>query len=323
MSLLKKLYAFSTTWCGTIVIVLFVIFFIAQAFIIPSRSMVNTLYEGDLLFVKKFTYGIPIPRIPWIEVPVVPDFRGNGHLIEGRRPTRGEIVIFIPPHLEKTYFVKRTFAVGGDEVVMTQEGLYLRPNEGDSFIAEHFASHKKREFMGKTFVLNPLADKFKGIHYNKFRNVAYERLMLVGGAMKPYADENGEIYFHHKVEDERFFMIGDNRDGSEDSRFWGSVPYRDIIGTPWFIYFSLNLKNSEESALGENFIYKIRWERMFKGVDGLEKLAAKNAESRESDSIDSADSSANHADSADSDSSSQSTANSIESSTQTGEILLK
>ena len=71
--------------------------------------MVNTLYEGDLLFVKKFSYGIPIPRIPWIEVPVLPDFRGNGHIMEGKRPQKGDIVIFIPPHLEKDLFCEAHF----------------------------------------------------------------------------------------------------------------------------------------------------------------------------------------------------------------------
>lgn len=277
MSFLKKLYDFSTTWVGAIIIVLFVIFFIAQAFVIPSRSMVNTLYEGDLLFVKKFSYGIPIPRIPWLEVPVMPDFRGNGHLIEGKRPKRGEIVIFIPPHLEKTYFVKRTFAVGNDEVIMTKEGIYLRPNEGDEYIKSHFADCKTREFMGKTFVFSPMMRDFKGIHYNETDPIAYNKLFLAGGAMKPYITDDDEVYFYHKVEEDRFFMVGDNRDGSEDSRFWGSVPYRDIIGTPWFIYFSLNLANSDEAKLGSNFVYKIRWERMFKGVKGLEELAKKNA----------------------------------------------
>lgn len=273
-----NLYRFSTTWVGTIIIVLFVVFFIAQAFVIPSRSMVNTLYEGDLLFVKKFSYGIPIPRIPWLEVPILPDFNGNGHLLEGRRPSRGEIVIFIPPHLEKAYFVKRLFGVGGDEVIMTKEGLYLRPKEGDSYINEHFPSSKRREFFGKEFVYDPYMETYKGIHYNKIVNVAYDRLeILSGAAMKTYKDESGELFFYYKVEDDKFFMIGDNRDGSEDSRFWGSVPYRDIIGTPWFIYFSLNLSNSTESKLDSNNLYKIRWERMFKGVDGIEELARKNA----------------------------------------------
>lgn len=113
MRFLKFLYRFSNSWIGTIIIVLFIIFFIAQGYIIPSRSMVNTLYEGDLLFGKKFVYGIPIPRIPWINIPIIPDFNNNGHLIEGKRPSRGDIVIFIPPHIDNTYFVKRTFAIGG------------------------------------------------------------------------------------------------------------------------------------------------------------------------------------------------------------------
>ena len=287
MKFFSKLYNFSTTWTGTIIIVLFIIFFVAQAFIIPSRSMVWTLLEGDLLFVKKFSYGIPIPRIPWVEVPIMPDFRGNGHIMEGKRPKQGEIVIFIPPHLEKTYFVKRTFAVGGDEVIMAQDGLYFRPKEGDSLIAEKFSDFKKREFMGKVFVKNPLMPTYKGIHYNENDPVSYKMLLIRGGAMKPYESASGEIYFYHKVEDDHFFMIGDNRDGSEDSRFWGSVPYKDIIGTPWFIYFSLNLQNSDEAKLGAKYIYKIRWERMFKGVDGLEKLATKKYNESALDSLDS------------------------------------
>jgi len=94
---LNKLYDFSSSWTGTVVIVLFIIFFIAQAFVIPSGSMISTLRVGDMLFVKKFAYGIPTPRIPWIEVKVLPDFNGNGHLIEGDRPQRGDIVVFRYP----------------------------------------------------------------------------------------------------------------------------------------------------------------------------------------------------------------------------------
>ena len=64
MNLLKKLYHWSSTWTGTVVIVLSIIFFVAQAFVIPSGSMKNSLLIGDMLFVKKFAYGIPTPTIP-------------------------------------------------------------------------------------------------------------------------------------------------------------------------------------------------------------------------------------------------------------------
>ena len=94
MKILAKLYKFCSSWTGTFIIVFIVIFFIAQAFVIPSGSMKNTLLVGDFLFAKKFVYGIPTPHIPWLEIPVLPDFNNNGHLIEGNRPKRGEIVIF-------------------------------------------------------------------------------------------------------------------------------------------------------------------------------------------------------------------------------------
>ena len=103
--MLKKIYNWSSSWTGTIVIVLTIIFFVAQAFVIPSGSMKNTLLIGDMLFVKKFSYGVPSPTIPWIEVKVLPDFKGNGHLIEGERPKRGDIVVFRYPHNPDIHYV--------------------------------------------------------------------------------------------------------------------------------------------------------------------------------------------------------------------------
>lgn len=302
MEFLKKLYRFSSSWTGTIFIVAFVIFFIAQAFVIPSRSMVGTLYEGDMLFVKKFSYGIPIPRIPWLEIPVLPDFNGNGHLLEGERPKRGDIVVFIPPHIEKTYYVKRNFAVGGDEVVYAYDGFYLRPKEGDAYITEHFPNAEKKQFFGKTFIKNPYMQEHLGIHY-ELDNLRFKEALssirfdgrewkVLGGegfAMKPIgADGNAiernqtytekEIVFYKKIAPDEFFMIGDNRDNSLDSRYWGSVPYSRIIGTPWLIYFSLNLGNSVEAQekaqeLGKDegwWKYTVRWNRVFKSVEDLE-----------------------------------------------------
>lgn len=325
---LNGLWAFASSWSGTIVIVLVLIFFVMQAFVIPTRSMVSTLLEGDFLFVKKFSYGIPIPRIPWLEINILPDFNGNGHLIEGERPKRGDVVVFIPPHIEKTYFVKRTFAVGGDEVIFDESGLYLHPFEGDEYVKEHYSGQIIVEKLGKLFVKNPYMSAHPGISYKSvfYKNPyseyyladeegrLYQKVCLEGimssniGDMEENCDLWSRVYtneslesfiedkniayttmksgrkpismiklegdmYYKKIADDEFFMIGDNRNNSLDSRFWGSVPYKNIIGQPWFIYLSINKANSQEAGADEDkkMRYTIRWERMFKGVESLEQ----------------------------------------------------
>lgn len=303
MKFLRVLYRFCASWTGTIIIVLFAIFFVAQAFVIPSRSMVGTLYEGDMLFVKKFSYGIPTPKIPWLQMAVLPDFRGDGHLIEGSRPKRGDVVIFIPPNRPKEYYVKRDFAVGGDEVIFTKKGLYLHPNEGDEYVDSHYKDDQVVIMMGKKFVFEPYSKDHPGIHY-KNNNSSFDQMVFIaneiinspfperlgknddpqtlGIAMTPF-DLNGEPAFYKKIAPDEFFMIGDNRDNSNDSRFWGSVPYKNIIGKPWFIYFSINLKNSIEAGVEQNpkEIFTIRWKRMFKSVESLEKTIKPQAKTEQ------------------------------------------
>ncbi|MWV61197.1 signal peptidase I [Helicobacter saguini] len=292
MKFLKALSNFATSWTGAIIIVLFVVFFIAQGFVIPSRSMVGTLFEGDMLFVKKFSYGIILPKIPWIEVRILPDFRGNGHLIDGERPKRGDIVVFNPPGEDKQYFVKRNFANGGDKVIFARDGMYLRPFEGDGYIKEHFKDYYTRYFFGEMYVKEPYSREFKGIHYgevgynimplNSFE-IMKRRLALGsdnhsihthGIAMQPRF-ENGELLFYKEIEPDSFFMVGDNRDNSEDSRFWGSVPYAKIVGTPWFSYLSLTLQGSVEAdAFNEpKNRYVLRWDRIFSSITTLQNMA--------------------------------------------------
>lgn len=352
MNFLIKLKNFASSWSGTIIIVLFLIFFIMQAFVIPTRSMVGTLYEGDFWFVKKFSYGIPTPRIPWIETAILPDFNDNGHLIEGKRPERGDVVVFIPPHIEKTYFVKRAFAIGGDEVIFDDEGLFLRPFEadekGDEWLKENFSQYPLVTKLSKLFVKEPysghLGINYKPIFYDKFgfslyvdeEGKLYKKICQKGLGAANSGDgevaceqfareyinmdnakiinkqdlntlplqeimkekdifirddnpiftlaiqnniilsgmERHENFYYTKIKPDSFFMIGDNRNNSQDSRFWGSVPYKNIIGKPWFIYFSINQSNSQENRADEieKNRYTIRWERMFKGIDGLESM---------------------------------------------------
>jgi len=245
--MLKKLYNWSSSWTGTIVIVLSVIFFVAQAFVIPSGSMKNSLLIGDMLFVKKFSYGIPTPRIPWLEVKVLPDFNDNGHLIEGPRPKRGDIVVFRYPKNDNIHYVKRAVATGGDIVALKDKKLFLHPKEGNEFVKANYDEKNIVEIGNKLWVVNPYKQQHPGIHNDS---------SVVNDGLQPAELFNMSPII---VPEDETFMMGDNRDHSNDSRFWGTVPYKNIVGTPWFIYFSWDDKKD------------IRWNRMFRTVESIAK----------------------------------------------------
>ena len=271
MNFLNKLYRFTSSWTGTIIIVLFLIFFVVQSFVIPSGSMKRTLQVGDFLFAKKFSYGIPIPMMPWINTKLVPDFNNNGHLIEGPKPQREDIVIFLYPIDGKTHFVKRCVATGGDEIVYQDKHLYLHFSEGDEYIRKNYSSEKIKKFRDKLWVDNPYMDKYPGIQYEPTTRTAFENLIGLPNDMNPvYVKELGPVLytsrsgidmnaFYKKVEEDDYYMMGDNRDNSSDSRFWGPVPYRNVIGKPWFIYFSFDSENKT-----------IRWDRLGTFVDDIQ-----------------------------------------------------
>jgi signal peptidase I len=233
----KKLYIFSTTWTGSVIIVLLIIFFVIQSFVIPSGSMIGTLLVGDYLFVKKFTYGTPSPHIPWLEINLTP-WEGL-KLIDGDKPKRGDIIVFRKPHQTNLHFVKRCVGVSGDKIMLKNKDLYLRPFEGDDFIRANYPAEKIVEIGGLIWVKNPYEDKFSGIHHDdevKEHRLYHEKIFN----MSPII-----------VEKNHYFAMGDNRDHSNDSRFWGSVPYENIEGTPWMIFFSIDKNHS------------VRWNRMF------------------------------------------------------------
>jgi len=246
MEKLKKIYHWSGSWTGTVVIVLGIIFFIAQAFVIPSGSMKNSLLIGDMLFVKKFTYGIPTPTIPWLELQVLPDFNDNGHLIEGDKPQRGDIVVFRYPHNPKIHYVKRCVATGGDILFLQNKNLYIHPKEGNDFVKDNYKDQKTVEINGMLFVESPYKKDHPGIHNDP--------TITKNGLQPSQLFDMTPI----KVPDEEFFMMGDNRDHSNDSRFWGTVKYKYIVGTPWFIYFSWDEDKN------------IRWDRVFQTPKQLE-----------------------------------------------------
>ena len=250
---------FASSWTGTIIIVLFLIFFVAQSFVIPSGSMKRTQLIGDFLFAKKFSYGIPIPHIPWLEVPILPDFNNNGHLIEGPRPKRGDIVIFRYPKNTKVHYVKRCIAVGDDELLYEDKKLIIHFHEGDEYIKKNYPINKIISLYDKLWVVNPYMDKYPGIQYKPEGNTGFEYMTMAYNYKKDIdmsvrrveeADGSEHYMFYKKVEPDHYYMIGDNRDNSNDSRFWGSVPYKLIVGKPWLIYMSIEFRSYDQVMNG-------------------------------------------------------------------------
>jgi signal peptidase I len=264
---LDLLYRFSSSWTGTIIIVLFLIFFVAQSFVIPSGSMKRTQLIGDFLFAKKFSYGIPTPHLPWLEIPLLPDFNDNGHLIEGPRPKREDIVIFRYPKNHKIHYVKRCVAVGGDEIIYADKKLLIHFHEGDAYIKKNYPKEKIISLRDKLWVENPYMSKYPGIQYQPEGGTIFEALLqyysynkeidmipiMVEGLKTPVYEFGSKVInaLYSKVDEDNFYMVGDNRDNSNDSRFWGSVPYKLIVGKPWLIYMSLEHRSYDQVLNGD------------------------------------------------------------------------
>ena len=278
---LYKAYKFSNSWTGTVIIVLFVIFFVAQAFRIPSGSMKDSLLIGDHLFAKKFVYGIPTPHLPFLEVSLTP-WTNDLHLINGAEPKRGDIVIFRYPGNVKMHYVKRCVGLPGDQLFVKDKELYLRPHEGDDFIKANYPADNIVSIDGKIWVKNPYVKQHPGIHHDDAINQDTPVLLGNDGRMEiinsmdkmavilqnlSQLPEGVKLLKHNPIFDtdiitvppKSYFMMGDNRDHSNDSRFWGTVPYANLEGTPWFIYFSMDDH------------YEIRWDRMGKTPTDLEQ----------------------------------------------------
>lgn len=198
---------------GTIVIAIFVITFIVQAFQIPSESMENTLLVGDYLLVDKLCYG----------------GRGPGdHLLPYRKIQRGDVIVFHYPVDPKQHFVKRVIGVPGDRLRMVNKTVYINGKP----LTEPYVrfieppSNLFRDNFPRTDM--PVIYGMEGKWWLEMRKLV----------------EDGELI----VPQENYFVMGDNRDDSQDSRYWGFVPRENIIGRPLLIYWSVQTIDQETAA---------------------------------------------------------------------------
>ncbi|MFQ5538381.1 MAG: signal peptidase I [Gemmatimonadota bacterium] len=213
-------------WTRSILIafVLFLILrtFVVEAFTIPTASMENTLLVGDFLLVNKAVYGAEIPGTPL-------------HLPAWAEPRRGDVIVFNPPHDPTKNYVKRVVGIPGDTLQMRGKILFVNGRAAD----EPYARYGAR--MGD--VAHP--------------DMNWQMRYLAPGAPTPYhptRDNWGPIV----VPRDRYFVLGDNRDNSEDSRYWGFVPRDAIRGRPWFVYFSVGPQGRRDS----DWLHAARWGRV-------------------------------------------------------------
>ncbi len=189
---------------GTVVIAIFVITFIVQAFQIPSESMENTLLVGDYLLVDKLCYG----------------GRGLGdHILPYQKIARGDVIVFHYPVDPKQHFVKRVIGVPGDRLRMVNKTVYIN---GRALIEPYVRfieppSNLFRDNFPRTDM--PVIYGMEGKWWLEMRKLV----------------EDGELI----IPQESYFVMGDNRDDSQDSRYWGFVPRENIIGRPLLIYWSV------------------------------------------------------------------------------------
>jgi signal peptidase I len=221
---------------------LFIITFCLQAFEIPSSSMENTLLIGDHVFVDRDTMG---PKTRWM--PLIPY-----HQVHDQ-----DIVVFLSPAEPGLYVVKRIIGQPGDRIHLKDGAVYRNGRKLDEPYVIHNGS------------INPYRDNFPAIPPSDYNSVTPEWHLT----MNNYIDKGDLV-----VPPDSYFAMGDNRDVSYDSRFWGFIPKENIIGRPMFIYWSFEtpagqyLKTSISDRLAFmgkviiHFFTETRWSRMFKLV---------------------------------------------------------
>jgi signal peptidase I len=182
--------------------VLFLVFvlrsFLVEPFQIPSSSMVPTLLVGDYILVNKYTYGIRLPVV-------------RTKVMALNEPQRGDVMVFFPPHMNDTYYIKRVVGLPGDRISYVGKKLYVNG-----------------ELVPQETVTDQLPSSPR---YHMSRELLGEAEHKIQTDMLRRNDD-----FNVIVKPGHYFMMGDNRDNSSDSRVWGQVPERDIVGKAFAIW---------------------------------------------------------------------------------------
>jgi signal peptidase I len=216
------LIEYSKAFFPVILVVFLLRSFIVEPFRIPSGSMLPNLHIGDFILVNKFSYGIRLPVV-------------NKKIIDTSSPDRGNVMVFRFPHDPSINFIKRVVGLPGDKIEYREKRLYINGEPIETESLGEFQSDSQKKYVGNRFMET-----------------------LDSNSHEIIVDPNKRTTeTSYAVPQGHYFVMGDNRDHSNDSRYWGFVPEKNIIGRAFFIWFSWDLEGTGDLA----------WERIGNSVN--------------------------------------------------------
>jgi signal peptidase I len=240
----------------TAIIALFATTFVVQAFKIPTGSMESNLLIGDHLLVNKFVYGLHSGII--------------SKIFPYKEPKRGDVIVFKYPNSPEVAYVKRLIGLPGDRIEMIGHTVYVNGQALTENYTQYIDPGSTQEHFGPYYIAKG------GDRIETTNSAIYLNGKALSENVVHHADPGALEDRPYIVPQDQYFAMGDNRDNSQDSRFWGSVPRDYILGKALVIYWSFEtprdeyLKTSIPERLRQfadvflNFITKTRWNRTFK-----------------------------------------------------------
>lgn len=224
--------------------------FLYEPFQIPSDSMMPTLLDGDFILVEKYAYDVKDPV--W-----------RTTLLQTGKPQHGDVAVFKSPEQPTVDFIKRVIGLPGDRIIYRNKQLFLQKRCGDSSaqscsVLEPIKQELKSEgeYSIGPYQLKRLTEQGPKGQYDILQNA------MLPEAIQNYYRQPGNESGEFTVPDGHYFVLGDNRDHSHDSRFWGFVPERNLVGKAVFKWMSFEFNQDPNSWLPSWVPVGVRFTRL-------------------------------------------------------------